>query len=204
MSGLGNRGNRPADILEIGARLGLIGGRGRRSSAVRGGPSPIMRPIIVLGAPRSGTTMIFQALSAHPQLWTLYRESQPVIDPVFPVQMVDGASEVVTAEQVDERRASQLQWEFFDQVGNMEAKHGRSARAVPLIARVRLSRFTTKVGSGSKRPPLRIVEKTPTNCLRVGMLRTAFPDAQFIYVVRDPRGSIASLHHGWASGSGSS
>src|SRR5664280_1107945 len=30
----------------------------------------IARPLIVLGAPRSGTTMVFQALSTHPDLWS--------------------------------------------------------------------------------------------------------------------------------------
>jgi len=164
-----------------------------------GRTTPIVRPIVVLGAWRSGTTMIFQALSAHPELWTLYRESQTVIDPVFPVRMVPGASEVVTAAQVDERTASELRGRFFEAVGNMEAAHGRAAKAVPLIARVRLSRLTTKLGVRVKRAPVRIVEKTPANCLRVGMLRAIFPDAQFIFVVRDPLASIASLHHGWTS-----
>ena len=171
----------------------------RSPGAGDGRPSPIVRPIFVLGAWRSGTTMIFQALSAHPDLWTLYRESQPVLDPSFPVRMVPGDSEVVTAAQVDERTASELRWRFFEAVGNMEAAHGRAAKAVPLIARVRLSPLTTRLGIRVKRPPVRMVEKTPANCLRVGMLRAVFPDAQFIFVVRDPRGSIASLHHGWTS-----
>lgn len=171
----------------------------RPSTTSDGRPNPIARPIVVLGAWRSGTTMIFQALSAHPALWSLYRESQPVIDPLFPVRMVPGASEVVTAAQVDERTASEMRGRFFEAVGNMEAAHGIASKAVPLIARDRLSRLTTKLGLRAKRAPVRIVEKTPANCLRVGMLSTVFPDAQFIFVVRDPLGSIASLHHGWTS-----
>jgi hypothetical protein len=42
-----------------------------------------------------------------------------------------------------------------------------------------------------------MVEKTPDNCFRIQMLLKVFPDARFVYVVRDPRGSIASIHKGW-------
>ncbi len=42
-----------------------------------------------------------------------------------------------------------------------------------------------------------MVEKTPDNCFRIQMLLRVFPDAQFVYVVRDPRGSIASMYRGW-------
>lgn len=157
----------------------------------------IERPLIVLGAPRSGTSMLFQALSAHPQLWSLYRESQSVIQPVFPVAMEPGRSALVTAEQVTPEKAAALRHAFFEGVGNIEIQHGRAARALPLILRARLSGYTSKVGRNRKRAPLRIVEKTPENCLRVGMCEAVFPDAQYVVVIRDPRGSIASLHHGW-------
>jgi hypothetical protein len=55
----------------------------------------------------------------------------------------------------------------------------------------------TKLGKDQKVPPIRMVEKTPDNCFRIQMLLKVFPDAQFVYVVRDPRGSIASIHKGW-------
>jgi hypothetical protein len=74
---------------------------------------------------------------------------------------------------------------------------GGVGRGVPLIARVRLSKVLTRLGGHRKVAPIRIVEKTPDNCFRIQMLQRIFPDAQFIYVVRDPRGSIASIHRGW-------
>jgi len=159
----------------------------------------ISRPLIILGAPRSGTTMVFQALSTHPELWSLYRESQNILNRHFPTEMVPGQSAVVTADEVDDATAKEIDQEFFDEVGNAEASLKLFGRGVPipLIARVRLSSFLTKLGKDQKVPPIRMVEKTPDNCFRIPMIRKVFPDAQFVYVVRDPRGSIASIHKGW-------
>lgn len=141
--------------------------------------------------------MIFQALSTHPDLWSLYRESQPILSRFFPVEMVPGSSALVRAEDVDDATAKAVEREFFDAVGNAEAVLGGLGRMVPLIARVRLSKVLTKLGSHRKVPPIRIVEKTPDNCFRIQGLLRVFPDAQFLYVVRDPRGSIASIYRGW-------
>jgi hypothetical protein len=157
----------------------------------------ITKPLIILGAPRSGTTMIFQALSTHPDLWSLYRESQAIINAHFPTEMVPGGSVMVTADDVDDATAAAMRQEFFDSVGNAEAALHAFGRGVPLIARVRLSKLLTRLGGDQKVPPIRIVEKTPDNCFRIQMLERIFPDAQFIYVVRDPRGSIASIYRGW-------
>jgi hypothetical protein len=82
-------------------------------------------------------------------------------------------------------------------VGNAEAALRSFGRGVPLIVRVRLSRLLTRLGGRQKVAPIRIVEKTPDNCFRIQMVERVFPDAQFIHVVRDPRGSIASIYRGW-------
>ncbi len=141
--------------------------------------------------------MIFQALSTHPDLWSLYRESQGIIGRHFPVEMVPGTSAFVGADEVDDATASAIEREFFDGVGNAEAGLKLFGRGVPLILRSRMSTLLTRFGSNRKQPPIRIVEKTPDNCFRIQMLLRIFPDAQFVYVVRDPRGSIASIYHGW-------
>src|ERR1700730_12334694 len=126
--------------------------------------------------------MIFQALSTHPDLWSLYRESQAIINAHFPTEMVPGGSVMVTADDVDDATAAAMRQEFFDRVGNAEAALHAFGRGVPLIARVRLSKLLTRLGGDQKVPPIRIVEKTPDNCFRIQMLERIFPDAQFIYV----------------------
>ena len=45
--------------------------------------------------------------------------------------------------------------------------------------------------------PLRMLEKTPKNALRVPFLNAVFPDALFVYLYRDPRPSIASMIEAW-------
>jgi uncharacterized protein (TIGR03032 family) len=47
---------------------------------------------------------------------------------------------------------------------------------------------------------LRLLEKTPKNALRVPFLASAFPDALFIYLYRNPRESINSIYEAWRSG----
>jgi hypothetical protein len=44
---------------------------------------------------------------------------------------------------------------------------------------------------------IRLVEKTPKNCLRVRFLDKIFPDAFYIFLTRDPRTNISSLMEGW-------
>jgi hypothetical protein len=55
---------------------------------------------------------------------------------------------------------------------------------------------------GGARPsgPVRILEKTPKNALRVPFFETIWPDALFVYLYRDVRETLASMMEAWASG----
>jgi hypothetical protein len=44
---------------------------------------------------------------------------------------------------------------------------------------------------------IRLLEKTPENCLRLPFLLALFPDARIIYLTRDGRSNINSLMEGW-------
>jgi hypothetical protein len=48
--------------------------------------------------------------------------------------------------------------------------------------------------------PLRMLEKTPKNSLRIPFLMRLFPEAQFIYLHRDVREVMASMIEAWNSG----
>jgi hypothetical protein len=48
--------------------------------------------------------------------------------------------------------------------------------------------------------PVRILEKTPKNSLRVPFFATAWPDSIFLYLYRDPRPAMASMIEAWVSG----
>ena len=45
-----------------------------------------------------------------------------------------------------------------------------------------------------------MLEKTPKNALRISFLASAFPEAHFIYLYRDPRPTLASMIEAWRSG----
>lgn len=172
----------------------------------------IRDPIVLLGAPRSGTTMLFNALAGHPDLWSLYSESGPIIDRFFPSEMTPGRSDAVPASEVPDESLVALRRAFAQEVGNIGSAHltvsnavssllrtsvGRRLVRLPLISRFRLSMVYSKVGHARKDTEVRIVEKTPLNCLRVGLMDRIFPDAKYVYLTRDPRQSIASIHKAW-------
>lgn len=43
----------------------------------------------------------------------------------------------------------------------------------------------------------RLIEKTASNCFRLGYVNEVFPDAKIIYPVRDGRNNVNSLINGW-------
>jgi hypothetical protein len=86
-------------------------------------------------------------------------------------------------------------------------RHGRSSltgstvsSAVPqqglntIRKMVQISRRLTPKKSSQ---PIRLLEETPENCLRLPFLLALFPDARIIYLTRDGRSNINSLMEGW-------
>lgn len=45
--------------------------------------------------------------------------------------------------------------------------------------------------------PIRLLEKTPENCLRLPFLRALWPDTRVVFLVRDGRANVSSLINGW-------
>jgi hypothetical protein len=157
------------------------------------------RPILVIGCNRSGTTLIFRNLSEHPKTWGLYEESQHIfyrhypIDPEMGDRLVDPPSSEI---------AASITRAFYREAHNKEVF--KDLRGLRLIPRKLLQRPTNRF---YKRPPLRLVEKTPANSLRIPFLFRLFPDARIVFVVRRAEDTISSLMEGWKNwsntGSGS-
>lgn len=172
----------------------------------------IRRPVVLLGPARSGTTMLFNVMSSHPDLWSLYRESDAIIEKFFPVEMSPGCSDAVGSKDLEGPIASAMREQFWQGVGNvgesqvglsqktarfMRSSLGRSLLSVPGLSRLRLSMLSSRRGRRNKPTEIRIVEKTPENCLRVGMLEQVFERPLYIHLTRDPRSAIASIYTGW-------
>ena len=140
----------------------------------------IARPLIILCAPRSGSTLLFEQLSAcSPDWFTVGNESHTQIEGIAALKPENRGfdSNVLGASDATREIAADLHARFLAAARDREGR-----RAAPGNANVRL------------------LEKTPKNALRIPFLRSIFPDARFLYLWREPDESLSSLIEGWQSG----
>jgi LPS sulfotransferase NodH len=157
----------------------------------------IRDPIVILAAPRSGSSLLFGLLSSHPKLWSLYRESNELLEGPFDPLTSGRSSNALAERDLDRDSRDWLLRAFFARAGNLEVIP--PFRRLPLEGRGRrrVSITIAKLSAPFKRPPIRLVEKSPKNSLRVPFMRALFPDARFLHLTRDPRSNIASLVRAW-------
>lgn len=138
----------------------------------------IERPVILVSAPRSGSTMFFEALEQSPDLCSIGGESHALMESI--TMLHPGSrnfdSNVLSAKHCSREIAREL--------------HNRFANAA-------VRSDGTKPVAGE---PMRLIEKTPKNALRIPFMKQLFPDACFVYLYRDPRPVIASMINAWQSG----
>ena len=138
----------------------------------------IVRPIIIVSSPRSGSTMFFEALEKNPDLFSIGGESHALIESIAELHPASRnfESNVLTTNNCPENISKEL--------------------------RARFSKASTKV-DGTKAltgQEVRLIEKTPKNALRIPFMKQLFPDAQFVYLYRDPKHVISSMIDAWQSG----
>ncbi|MGH8320939.1 MAG: sulfotransferase [Gammaproteobacteria bacterium] len=142
------------------------------------------RPIIIVATPRSGSTLLFETLSRHPDIWTLGNESHGEIENIPGLAPADRGYISNTLGTVDAAIpvAETVQRVFAERLRNSKDQ---------------LYAFLPASG---QRDNVRFLEKTPKNALRIPFLNTIFPDAFFIYLHRDPKPNLASMIEAWQSG----
>ncbi|MGH8050093.1 MAG: sulfotransferase family protein [Arenimonas sp.] len=143
-----------------------------------GGQSSIVRPLIIVSSPRSGSTMFFEALANCPDLYTIGGESHHAIESI---ESLNPSSRNYDSNVLTENDCS------------------------PVVANMLVDNFyqNSRKHDGSRPAPMesiRLLEKTPKNALRIPFVRKLFPDASFIYLYRDPRHVISSMIDAWQSG----
>jgi Sulfotransferase family/Aspartyl/Asparaginyl beta-hydroxylase len=151
---------------------------GRLAGPVRPGRDPVFdRPVFIVSSPRSGSTLLFETLLTAPGLATVGGESHALIESI---PVVNPA------------------------LRNWESNRLTAADAGPATVGLLRDRFRSALrdreGRAPSSDPVRMLEKTPKNALRAPFLATAFPEARFIYLYRDPRPTLASMIEGWLSG----
>lgn len=138
----------------------------------------IDRPIFIVSAPRSGSTLLFETLAQSESLWTVGGEAHGMIEQFAALQ--PGAPGV-DSNRLDASAASETVITGVRQYLSARARSASGALPLP----------------GSQ---IRFLEKTPKNSLRIPLLRACFPNARFIFLWRAPQENIASIIEAWQAG----
>ncbi len=136
------------------------------------------RPVIILAAPRSGSTLLYETLSEARDVWTIGGESHRIIEGI---KALNPNSARVDSNRLTEAHATE-----------------------PIIHFMR-SRFARLLRDRDGREyfphrairQLRFVEKTPKNALRVPFMEKIFPNALYIFLLRDARANLSSMMEAW-------
>lgn len=131
-------------------------------------------PVFIVGAPRSGTSLLRSILDAHPN----------VCCPTWETGVFDRLGSIVNGD--------------VNVVMKREKEHFPLTRA-DLIAWCRrsvddlMAMLTARVGKP------RWGEKTPAHVFHMGLIHEVYPKAQFIHIIRDGRDAVRSLQNmSWA------
>jgi hypothetical protein len=141
---------------------------------------PFDRPVFIVAAPRSCSTLLFQVLARSRELWSPGDESHAIFEGHRKLSPGRGAvdSNRLTATLLDPVLAHSIRERFAMKLRDRDGRPYASA------------------GTG----PVRLLEKTPKNALRIPFIDALFPDALFIHLVRDPLPNIGSIVDAWRSG----
>jgi hypothetical protein len=165
-------------------------------------------------------------LSEVSSLWAIGYESKAIIERFHHPSIKDWASGALNAEDLTptsrayimdafERQAapgdfwrrvnrfrSALRgaplWQWIKRRGRSEQIGAAASSAVPQMGLDAVRRWVrVRRTLDRRKKTIRLLEKTPENCLRLPFLQALFPDARIIYLVRDGRSNINSLIEGW-------
>ena len=135
------------------------------------------RPVFIISPPRSGSTLLFEILATAPGVFTIGDESHALIEGLQGLHPRDH---------------------------NYHSNRLDATSATPALTEELRQRFFAELrdraGHPATQKPVRMLEKTPKNALRVPLLTKIFPEAQFVYLYRDPRQTLSSMIEAWESG----
>lgn len=139
------------------------------------------RPVFIVAAPRSGSTLLFETLSAAEPFWTLGDEGQGHVETIRGLgpQSTGPQSNRLTAGQATEEVRAQLLGNYVSDLRDVSQIPWMDLKAPAAI---------------------RFLEKTPKNALRIPFFKAIFPDAKFIFLHREAKANISAIIDAWQSG----
>jgi len=150
-------------------------------SEVDPGRIAFCRPLIIVAAPRSGSTLLFEVLARCGGFWSIGDESIVTIDgiPSLAAQHRGFDSNALGAEDADADTTRTLLSRFVGLLRNAD------------------NDWYPELPAGKRPSRIRFLEKTPRNAFRIPFLRAVFPDARFLYLYRNPEENIGSIMDVW-------
>lgn len=138
----------------------------------------IERPVILVSAPRSGSTLFFEALEKSPSLYSIGGESHLLMETIAMLHPAarNFDSNVLAAKHCSQEIARELHQRFWSSAAKSDGMKPANGESI------------------------RLLEKTPKNALRIPFMKQLFPDARFVYLYRDPRAVLSSMIEAWQSG----
>jgi Sulfotransferase family len=163
-------------------------------------PEALASPILVLGAPRSGTTWLAKIVDSHPDV--MYRHepdhrlpsSSPLVPGALPALLARWAADR-SPRTVTKRPYFEKSWQ------SPLARAIRSVFAATVSAAARLPPPFSALGRLSipdlaARPAARVVIKSIDWGEGAAVLARTLPNSRTIFILRHPCGQVASVMHG--------
>lgn len=168
---------RELEISPTSDRRGKAPGESSTIRPVRRAAARFPKPLFIIAAPRSGSTLLFETLAQAPGIFSMGGEAHGLVEDLPRLRP--------WAEGVGSNRltSAHLNQEVVEHV---EAQ---------LLAKLR-----DRDGRAAPAGQVRFLEKTPKNALRIPFFNALFPDACFVFLWRDPRESLSSIMEAWRSG----
>lgn len=140
------------------------------------------RPVFIVAAPRSGSTLLFETLAANENFWTLGGEGHLHVERIEALKMRarDFHSNRLTQQDAAQDTREQLLANYLVSLRNASGQLFTDSEPAP--------------------KSVRFLEKTPKNALRIPFFKAIFPDAKFIFLHREPRANMSAIIEAWRSG----
>ncbi len=140
------------------------------------------RPVFIISAPRSGSTLLYDLLLNN--LHNIYGysvEADPVWRTIFPRNRLPEPSDIVTNADCTPAKIRAFRRLLYRMVLWGREENNKNVKL--------------KEKLGLKK--IRYIEKTISNCFHLEAIEKIFPDASYIWLIRDPRAVYSSMLIGW-------
>lgn len=140
----------------------------------------IDRPIFILGAPRSGTSVLYKKMAQHPDLAFISNLTKKYPESLLLTRLI-----LLFRDDHRPTEAKKVWRRYSSGEGSARSRSDVNPRARDFLRGVVANNLRLR-----GRP--RFISKDPGNSLRVGFLDEIFPDALFVHIIRDGRAVVQS------------